>query len=107
MEMGDSNSRWNLCVTGISYRPQIPSGYTMIPAIGYYRPSTKPLPWLEARDTCAAEGAVLATPSSEREATVIAKEFPFNATSDIYTASVWVGLHDSVQEGKFVSIEGT
>ncbi|KAJ9594584.1 hypothetical protein L9F63_027433, partial [Diploptera punctata] len=70
--------------------------------LGYYKFYTTPETWLSAQETCEQHGANLLVLNSVREFTTI------KAIWDTYPdiSNIHVGLHDLLEEGSFVTVDG-
>ena len=72
-------------------------GYQLIPQLGYYKFHENLLPWQEAVDVCAREGAHLLIINSEQEAMAVKPLLLGNCC-------MWIGVHDQYQEGNYVTV---
>ncbi|CAG2057760.1 unnamed protein product, partial [Timema podura] len=80
--------------------------YEFIPGMGYYKLHTTTKTWLEARNTCAEEGAHLAIINSEKELRALQGIFQlYPKIRDGWENNVaYIGFHDLFTEGQYVTI---
>ncbi|GAA6085377.1 hepatic lectin-like isoform X2, partial [Tachysurus ichikawai] len=70
--------------------------YTIQQRLKYF--ITKSMSWNKAREECISKGADLVIINSQEEQEYISK---------MVTGEAWIGLHDTVQEGKWMWVDGT
>ncbi|XP_071448779.1 hemolymph lipopolysaccharide-binding protein-like [Hetaerina americana] len=94
---------FNLQAT-VTVPPSRPEGYEYFPGIGYYKLyAEKPSNFDEALKTCSREGGHLAIINSEAEHRVLQNIFSKFPKAG---ASAFVGFHDQIKEGEFITIFG-
>ncbi|KAG8231322.1 hypothetical protein J437_LFUL019527 [Ladona fulva] len=87
--------------------PPRPADYELFPGVGYYKFHTNfAKGFEEASSICAKEGGHLAIVNSESEHQVLATMFARHPESDLKTVWAFVGFHDRLVEGEFVTIFG-
>ncbi|XP_071439214.1 hemolymph lipopolysaccharide-binding protein-like [Hetaerina americana] len=83
--------------------PAVPAGYELFHGIGYYRFHKELKSFDDASAVCAAEGGHLAIMNSEAEHQVIKTLFGRHPEAGAWA---FVGVHDRLKEGEFVTIFG-
>ncbi|XP_071452995.1 hemolymph lipopolysaccharide-binding protein-like [Hetaerina americana] len=87
--------------------PQLPADYQLFPGVGYYKFHTALANGFEdASSRCANEGGHLAIVNSEAEHQVLQTLFAKHPESELKTVWAFVGFHDRLKEGEFVTIFG-
>ncbi|XP_067004221.2 hemolymph lipopolysaccharide-binding protein [Anabrus simplex] len=105
---GDVETSQILATVNLGGSRTPPPGYEVVNAIGFYKMHPTALTMDEGREKCAQEGAHIIVLNSDNEADVIRtflarKPNIPHANSQEYT---FVGLHDWIDEGKFISLLG-
>ncbi|XP_047672851.1 C-type lectin domain family 4 member E-like [Tachysurus fulvidraco] len=70
--------------------------YTIHHSLKYF--TTKRTSWNKTREECRSKGADLVIINSQEEQEYI---------SGVFAGEAWIGLHDTVQEGKWMWVDGT
>ncbi|XP_046398896.1 hemolymph lipopolysaccharide-binding protein-like [Ischnura elegans] len=83
--------------------PPMPTGYQLFHGIGYYKFHRTAAAFDLASATCAAEGGHLTIINSDAESGVISTILKENSDAGAWA---WLGFHDRLKEGEFVTIFG-
>lgn len=71
---------------------------------GFFKLHNLPLRWKQAQSICYMEGAQLAFPSTDAEATLMTSFLTDRLPKE--TPGLWVGAHDIFAEGVYVNMDG-